>query len=343
MQRRLLSLLAVVFVACSTTADTSADTDTGPRPYGKHTCTGAAEAPWIDVTVGSVLACAVASGGCTRCWGYDVAHPSDTATRGVSALDYIQPEPTVKFDSIHMFKGFEPDGRPGAIGLDPLGFAHGWSDGGHTTLSTQFATLTVGPYQSCGADLEGESTCIGQETGFPWGEPIGRIQSWRMSQSLWGVLGADGTIWLHSHASADLDPSVTVRWPGPYVAFDLAMIPTAAVCAVKTSGELSCWNPSDKVLDAPALTGVPEGTFTDVCVTEEGSACALDEAGYPVCWGEIDDEPTEALQTMSCGKASVCGITLDGQLRCWGACEFSYRTAVIRRRLAARRATSGTA
>ena len=49
-------------------------------------------------------------------------------------------------------------------------------------------------------------------------------------------------------------------------------------------------------------------------------ACALDDAGTPVCCGERfhDDPPTGPLSALAAGADFDCGLEAEGALRCWG-------------------------
>lgn len=77
-----------------------------------------------------------------------------------------------------------------------------------------------------------------------------------------------------------------------------------------------CWGRDDPV--DPVL----EGEFTDVCVGSE-AACALDPGGYATCWGKEEypkkwEVPSVPMRVISCGYLTVCGVTMEGGIVCWG-------------------------
>ncbi len=98
-------------------------------------------------------------------------------------------------------------------------------------------------------------------------------------------------------------------------------------CALRTDGAVVCWG--DDTFDGGIIAGVPEGRFTRVDVGEL-AACALDEAGTPLCWGALDwiegalsalAPPSEPLSDLAVGSFTVCGLTTDSAVTCWGADE----------------------
>ena len=52
-------------------------------------------------------------------------------------------------------------------------------------------------------------------------------------------------------------------------------------------------------------------------------SCALDDIGYPTCWGYngnnlITFTPNTIFQDISAGGSHICGIKTDKSIECWG-------------------------
>ena len=59
-----------------------------------------------------------------------------------------------------------------------------------------------------------------------------------------------------------------------------------------------------------------------VCLTANDRACVLDAGGTATCWGaEPMQPPDETFSKLACGDESVCGLTDDGRIVCWGDCD----------------------
>jgi hypothetical protein len=82
----------------------------------------------------------------------------------------------------------------------------------------------------------------------------------------------------------------------------------------------TCWVGSlDDILLHPRVEFPTDRRFKAVAV-ERTHACALDDAGAPVCCGErFDaDPPAGPLSAIAVGTEFACGIEPGGALRCWG-------------------------
>jgi hypothetical protein len=95
-------------------------------------------------------------------------------------------------------------------------------------------------------------------------------------------------------------------------------------CAVAETGELACWPWGDP--DQVELTAAaPSGSFRQVSVADS-YACALDEVGGVVCWG--DDEhgaaspPEGEFESITTAPRHACGVRPGGSVECWGDDEF---------------------
>ncbi len=94
------------------------------------------------------------------------------------------------------------------------------------------------------------------------------------------------------------------------------------VCTVDKRGRLACraidTHPHPRILD-----DMPEGGRWSQVSVGNGHACALDEEGYPTCWGDIvgmevaDALPRERLTTLKTGPSTSCGLRAsDGSMIC---------------------------
>ena len=93
------------------------------------------------------------------------------------------------------------------------------------------------------------------------------------------------------------------------------------MCAVRVDGTPLCFG--DPELDGHGLDATPDFVAADVCVVEFYGACALDIDGRPICWGEDIDfsPPSGPFAKLSCGDATWCGRTPEGEATCWGDCD----------------------
>jgi hypothetical protein len=102
-------------------------------------------------------------------------------------------------------------------------------------------------------------------------------------------------------------------------------------CAVAESGELACWpRDEDDAAEVELASGAPSGSFRQVSVADS-YACALDEIGGVVCWG--DDEhgaaspPEGEFESITAGPRHACGLRPGGSVECWGDDEFGQKLA----------------
>jgi hypothetical protein len=94
------------------------------------------------------------------------------------------------------------------------------------------------------------------------------------------------------------------------VAFTQVATQSGRVCALSTTGEITCCGRPD----APP----PKGVFTQVTVG--GSfGCALDAKGEPTCWGAIAPPPKGPFTKLSAEYSHACGVRPTGEVACWGA------------------------
>ena len=91
------------------------------------------------------------------------------------------------------------------------------------------------------------------------------------------------------------------------------------VCALQTSGRISCWGGDDYGQSSP-----PSGEYTAISSGEDGS-CALRDDGAAVCWGSFevspatDDNAAGPFTEVSRGSDHACALDSDGGIACWGS------------------------
>ena len=97
-------------------------------------------------------------------------------------------------------------------------------------------------------------------------------------------------------------------------------------CAVRTDGELACWEGDYDVLGTP-----PAGPFIDVSVSADASlpyerdeyfqrACALDRDGDVLCWGydvSVERRVQGPFVEIATGYGTDCARRADGTAVCW--------------------------
>ena len=106
--------------------------------------------------------------------------------------------------------------------------------------------------------------------------------------------------------------------PGPFVELGSA----DHACGLLENGELRCWGNTYY-----GATEAPTGEFQSVITGDSHFSCALDEDAHATCWGSMyfeDEDPTlleapgDDFEALVAGTAHLCGLTTDGEARCWG-------------------------
>ena len=145
---------------------------------------------------------------------------------------------------------------------------------------TQLQQLSVGDSHGCGIDSDGTTLCWGSSMdGKPMSAPEGRFLLVR---------------------AAPQGPGQDVQQCG--------LTPEAILC----------WTPG---WEGATITRVLEGDFVDFDIGAEQHLCAIDRAGALTCSGGLFpfDPPLDvAFGSVSIGWFFGCGVTLGGELRCFG-------------------------
>ena len=90
-------------------------------------------------------------------------------------------------------------------------------------------------------------------------------------------------------------------------------------CGIKDFGSIDCWG------EEPGKENHPTGTYEQVTCGGNYS-CARSPEGRVACWGDEEyagkrgvlAAPEESFMTISAGEYHVCGVTVSGDMRCWG-------------------------
>jgi hypothetical protein len=86
-------------------------------------------------------------------------------------------------------------------------------------------------------------------------------------------------------------------------------------CGLLSDGSVECWG-------NPPVTDTPSGAFVQID-GHSNSFCGLREDGSGECWhggSDLQHFPDGVrFRQISVGGLFVCGVTVDGQLACWGA------------------------
>jgi alpha-tubulin suppressor-like RCC1 family protein len=257
-------------------------------------------------------------------------------------------------------------GTYSACGLDAAGYASCWGanstnslgtasagsgsatplpvDGGHT-----FASLSVGPFKTCGVRPDGIGICWGHTLGGQLGrDTTGDVglpglvaggHRWRTisarstlgacgvtptdslfcwGDNIWGILG-DTTL-------AQSSVPVAVR---PDLAFRDAAVGTGPIaCGLAVDGSVYCWG-TTYTYGVPAVMPLPAAA---VAISAGTHACAILTDASTYCWaGMLLGDGTADLSyvprkvagghqftVLSQGPSRACGLASDGRLYCWG-------------------------
>lgn len=281
--------------------------------------------PWAAVSIGSVSACGVTTGGSARCWSDD---PLDGVLGNGSTL-------------------------PSAFPMQVTG------------LTSGVTGVSVGGDFACGVTAGGAVQCWGAipppppppATGSEVPVTIANLSSGATAVAAGGLsacalTASQGVLCWGANASGELGNGTTSNSASALPVTGLTGN-TAAIavgydfaCAASTTGGVQCWgdDSSGQLGDGPstaqfsaspvAVVGLP-APVTAVTAGLE-FACALTSSGDVYCWGRNDrselgdfagaSSPTPVLidglpqdiQSIAAGQNFVCALTSGGAVLCWG-------------------------
>lgn len=268
--------------------------------------------PWRSISPGGGHACGVRSDGRAYCWG----EGSDTADAWPTdpVLDTI-PERSDLVD-VHVSDGGLWEGQI-ACARTTDGAALCWGHSVDDPFRGPYTSIAVGDPKLLGLRTEGRLECLRPRSGEPCTDysPLDDVRSFVADP--WHLLAVHTNGELSFVQIGNTDQYPTLQ-PGPWSQIALPGS-DEWICGIREGGELSCFGGEG---NGGGIAEPPKGTYTDICVSGGDGACALDQAGLVSCWGETGTSSVEQgpFVELTCGYNTWCGVTADGDARCWGAC-----------------------
>ncbi len=294
----------------------------GPRPvslgeegawfYSDETTLG----PGVELQSGIDHTCALDGAGRIRCWGQRDDH------RG-------EPPPG---SFAHLAVGGEF-----GCALDELGEAHCWgrdSEGSTRPPPGPFTAISAGFAHACGLRPEGAIDCWGWNPAGQASPPEGAFTAVVAGYHHSCALDAQGG----ARCWGELSETHPSYQPGPFSALTLGELFT---CGLQPDGEARCWGDEarpERPEASPDEHGVyrypeegsgwvgstltpPPGPF--VAIDAAGSAtCGRHAEGWLSCWGHNAAQqaapPRQRFAQHAMGYFHGCGLTMEGEARCWG-------------------------
>ncbi len=250
---------------------------------------------WDSVAAGNGQVCALTNEGRVACWGRNT-HGQADAVQGT----YVQIVAGTDFSC-----GLDADGRAVCWGRD--------EDGRTNPPDERYSQIAAGSRHACGIRTEdGAVSCWGKDShGQASPPPDAMVDLGLGSSHSCGVL-PDGiaVCWGdNTHQQTDVPEGDFLDVGGGI----------NHSCGLLTDGTISCWGCSGSATEECA----PPTSIGFVEVSSHGfSNHALEDSGLLHCWGHEDIDCSTVVETdllsVSTGSSSVCGITIEQKVDCWG-------------------------
>lgn len=274
-----------------------------------------------SLSVGTMHACDLASGGIAWCWGLNGRY----GVLGMPSLgDNVTSAIPVRVPGDHRFVQISTYGRH-ACAVKATGAAYCWGNNGVGELGSAAGVVSATPALVSGGILFKQVSAGGDHTcGL---DLTGHAYCWGQNQS--GQLG-DGTKTIRTTPAAVSGGLV----------FSSISAGSGTTCAVAIDGALFCWgaNALGQVGDGGPLGGtftipsrVVGGLFATRVVVGLQYACAMTAGGQGYCWGgqTASGAPVQTstplpmaggltLSWLSAGATHGCNVTTQNQIYCWG-------------------------
>ena len=292
--------------------------------------------------------CALTDAG-TYCWGSDQTVP-ESLSGGVAFQE-------ITAGNVHHC-ALDGEGAAwcwgtninGALGVPGI---EGSSEPVPVETDLRFVELAANYYATCGRDAAGRLHCWGEygaETPVPFGGDLRFEQISGEWTHMCGIEAGTGRVWCwgtnswcelgHPNCSGVFDEPVPVEG---VEGAEVVEAGSRATCALDADGTAYCWGWNchgqlGRAINAPALPLSVEGAPPLAGLAlGNGYSCGLTEGGEAWCWGlntggqlgtDIGpgDRSTEPVAVsgdlrftqLSAGMNRTCGVTMDGELYCWG-------------------------
>lgn len=302
-----------------TDAPSTPETTHSAAPPPTHTGRGLG---WSMIDMGYREACGVLSDGRAVCWGHDaLAQPPPATFRTVS----VNPNDAC---------GIRVDGGVTCWNTWPGGPLSPQADAfvAHTPSRTDLVRVEVTERFACAETRRRTLVCWGRSiTGR--GVPTGPVAAWDLDLDLGCAVDDAGgvTCWGDTDDfTRDLPEAATA--PPPDRRYVDVAVGRNHACALDDAGAVACWGQA--FLATPYPPG-PPGPFVDLDAYNQ-ITCGLRADRSLACWydvpqlWDIDDEPPDAdggppwepppghtWAQVGLGEWDACGVTSDGEGRCW--------------------------
>ena len=195
-------------------------------------------------------------------------------------------------------------------------------------LTGRYSALEAGWYGVCGIRESGEIECSGEGIragsysavstgGTGSGRPgyhtcgvreSGELECWGNNEAFWFIDDPEEGEWIWHGQATPPEGSFTAVSAGNY-----------HTCAIRESGEITCWGTNDNA---------PAGSFTAVSAGG-GHTCGLRSDGAIECWGSYGAAyaPAGSFTAVSAGWDHTCGLRTNGAIECWGSNEYGQLDA----------------